>query len=162
MVDLAHASAEEQDATGEHKLAEGIAAAAAGRDATTSAAERAKHHWHSAEAFTAAIAAFSAGLVHDDDISDELSAKLEASRDAAKLEVTRANARKELAEGHVKMEEGAAANKTEDYTLACEKLTEAQLVFGGLSESFTENDEIVTACAAALASAVLELARYSL
>jgi hypothetical protein len=44
------------------------AAAAAAGGGGGSAAERAKHHWRSAEAFVSAIAAFDAGLVHDDDI----------------------------------------------------------------------------------------------
>lgn len=107
LIALAHASAGERAAAGANHMAIGAAAAVAGGEITsTTAPERAKHHWRSAEAYVSAIAAFNAGLVHDDDINDELSQKLESSRAAAKLELARATARKELSDGEVKMEDG--------------------------------------------------------
>ena len=170
LIDLFHASAGENAAAGADHMAVGASATAEGNDTSACAADRAKHHWRSVEAFANAIAAFNAGLVHDDDINDELSQKLESSRAAAKLELARATARKELADGDTRMESGtnastagagleAPAESTAKYIEAIEHFCEAKRIYEGAREHVTESSELDSAIDQAVGSAVLELAR---
>lgn len=171
LIDLAHASAGEKAAAGADHMAIGAAATAEGCSAASvRAAERAKHHSRSANAFVCAIAAFNAGLVHDDDINDELSKKLESSRATAKLELARATARKEISEGDIKMEDGSTANstaagledpeeRTSKYSEAMEHFRDAKKIYAGTREHVTESGEIDSAIDQAVGSAILELAR---
>ncbi len=171
LIDLAHASAGAKAAAGADHMAIGAAAAAKGDAAASeSATERAKHHWRSAEAFVSAIAAFNAALVHDDDINDELSQKLESSRAAAKLELARATTRKEISDGDIKMEDGSAANsaaaglenpaeRTSKYSEAMEHFRDAKRIYDGTREHVTESSAIDNAIDQVVGSAILELAR---
>jgi hypothetical protein len=84
LCDVAQATANHHASEGREKLAAGADATSQGSaSAEPDPAQRAKHHWRSAQAFMSAISAFEAGLVQEDDLDEEMVEQLESSRQDA-------------------------------------------------------------------------------